>query len=62
MDHQKASAILMKLLAKKLLGAEEKEAVSTALGVLAWTSLAQSKIRAMGSKRNRLKNNKTKSL
>jgi hypothetical protein len=62
MDHQKASAVLIKLLEKKSLSAEEKEAVSTALGVLAWTSLAQSKIRGMGRKRNRLKNSKVKSL
>jgi len=56
MDHQKASAVLMKLLDKDQLEDEEREAVFTAVGVLAWTSLSKSKIKAMRDKRERLKN------
>jgi hypothetical protein len=45
MDHQKASAILIKLLDKNQLDDEEREAILTAIGVLAWTSLSKSKIK-----------------
>ncbi len=51
MEHQEAIAILKKLLDKKSLDAEEKEAVLTAIGVLAWTSLSKSRVKAMGEKR-----------
>ena len=56
MDHQKASTILMKMLDKNQLEDEEREAILTAIGVLAWTSLSKSKIKAMRDKRERLKN------
>ena len=56
MDHQKAFAILIKLLDKNQLDDEEREAILTAVGVLAWTSLSKSKIKAMRDKRERLKN------
>ena len=50
MDHQKAIVILKNLLNKDSLDAEEKEAVFTAIGVLAWTSLSKAKIKAMRDK------------
>lgn len=56
MEHKEASDILINLLNKDLLNAQEKEAVFTALGVLAWTSLSKSKIKAMRNKREKLKN------
>ena len=58
MDHKKASAVLIKLLDKKVLDAEEKEAVSIAIGVLAWTALSQGRIKAMRAKREKLKGSK----
>jgi hypothetical protein len=62
MEHKEASTILIKLMGKNLLDAKEKEAVLTAVGVLAWTSLSKSKIKAMREKRERLKNRKVRSL
>lgn len=46
MDHKKAIDILISLLDKYSLNAEEKEAVKTAIGVLGWTTLSKSKIKA----------------
>ncbi len=53
MEDKKAADILMKLLDKKILNAEEKEAVSTAIGILSWTVLSQSRIKAMKTKRDK---------
>lgn len=52
MNHKEASAILIKLLDKPGLSPEEKEALSTAVGVLAWTSLAQSRVQSLKAKRD----------
>ncbi len=46
----------MKLLDKDQLEDEEREAVFTAIGVLAWTSLSKSKIKAMRDKREGFRN------
>jgi hypothetical protein len=56
MEHKEASAILINLLGKDLLGPEEKEAVLTAVGVLAWTALSKSKIKAIKDKREKFQN------
>lgn len=56
MEHKEASIILISLLNKNLFDIEEKEAVLTAIGVLAWTSLSKSKIKAIRDKREKLKN------
>jgi hypothetical protein len=61
MDHQEASTILIKLLNKNSFSDEEKEAVFTAIGVLGWTSLSKSKIKAMRDKREKSKNGEIKS-
>ena len=57
MEYKKAVTILISLLDKHLLDAEEKEAVLTAIGVLDLASLAKSsikrKIKAQKAKRDK---------
>jgi hypothetical protein len=53
MEHKEAIAILISLLDKRSLDAEEKEAVNTAIGVLSWTTLAKSRIKAQKAKRDK---------
>ena len=53
MEYQKAVAILKSLLDRHSLDAEEKEAVLTAIGILAWVSLSKSKIKAQKAKRDK---------
>jgi hypothetical protein len=58
MDYQKATNILKNLLDKESLNVEEKEAVFTAIGVLAWASLSKSRIKAMRNKHEEFKSGK----
>jgi len=53
MEQQKAIVILKNLLDKSSLSAEEKEAVMTAIGILSWTSLSKSHIKAQKAKRDK---------
>ena len=53
MEYKKAIAILKSLLDRQSLDAEEKEAIMTAIGILSWGSLSQSKIKAQKAKRNK---------
>ncbi len=53
MEYQKAIAVLKTLLEGHSLGAEEKEAVTTAIGLLSLGSLATSKIKAQKAKRDK---------
>ena len=53
MDDKKAAEILIKLLEKKLLSDEEKEAVKSAIGILSWTSLSKSRIKAIKNKKEK---------
>jgi len=53
MEHKKAIAILLRLLEKHSLGAEEKEAIMTAIGVLSWSTLSESKIKAQKARRDK---------
>ena len=53
MEYQKAIDILIKLLEKHSLDAEEKEAVMTAIGLLSWGSMAKGKIKALKAKREK---------
>ena len=53
MEYQQAIAILRSLLDRHSLGAEEKEAVMTAIGVLSWGSLSKGKIKAQKAKRDK---------
>ncbi len=47
MEDKKAAEILSGLLDKHKLSEEEKKAVLTAIGVLAWTSLGKSRIKGL---------------
>ena len=47
MEYKKAVNILIKLLDKHSLDAEEKEAVLTAVGVLDWVSLAKNRMKGI---------------
>lgn len=51
MDDKKAANILIRLSKKYSLNAEEKEAISTAVGALGWTALAKSGLKNLGKKR-----------
>jgi len=57
MEYKTAVTILMNLLDKHSLNAEEKEAVLTGIGVLDWASIAKnrikSKIKAQKAKRDK---------
>ena len=52
MDHKTAINILLKLLDKNSLTQEEREATLTAIGVLSWTQLAQSRLKILGKSRH----------
>ena len=47
MEYKKAVDILISMLDKHPLDAEEKEAVKTAIGILGWATFAKSKIKAL---------------
>ena len=53
MEYKKAIAILTSLLDRHPLNAEEKEAVTTAIGILSWGALAQSKLKVQKAKRDK---------
>lgn len=53
MEYQKAIAILKNLLDRHSLTTEEKEAVTTAIGILSWSSLSKSRIKAQKAKRDK---------
>jgi len=53
MDHKKALDILIRLSDKRSLDAEEKEAILTAVGVLSWSYLAQTRLQAKKAKREK---------
>lgn len=50
MENREAIAILQSLLARDALNAEEKEAVTTAIGVLSWLALTKGKMKARKDK------------
>jgi hypothetical protein len=52
MEYKQAVDVLKRLVEKHPLNAEEKEAVMTAIGVLAWGSLGKSKTRAIKAKKD----------
>ena len=53
MEDKKAIAILIKLLDKSSLNAEDKEAISAAIGILSWTSLSKSRIKTLKAKKDK---------
>jgi hypothetical protein len=54
MEDKKSAEILIKLLNKNILNAEEKEAVAAAIGILSWTALSQSRIKNLKAKQGKL--------
>lgn len=53
MEDKEAIEILMSLLKKSRLSAKEREAISSAIGVLSWTALASSRAKARKAKREK---------
>lgn len=51
MDDKKTIEVLSDLLKKGILNEEEDEAVRSAIGILSWTSLAESRIKALKARR-----------
>ena len=59
MDHKAAFEILKNILNKYPLNEEEKDAVNAAMGVLSWTMLGESKLKARKEdQRSRIKDRK----
>ncbi|MBN2239308.1 MAG: hypothetical protein JW712_06005 [Dehalococcoidales bacterium] len=56
MEPKEAIDILQALLKKDILSDEEKTAVETALGMLSWSSLARSNLKARKAKRDQKRN------
>ncbi|MFC1952046.1 hypothetical protein ACFLV8_00210 [Chloroflexota bacterium] len=56
MEYEKAIAILTNLLDKPSLNADEKEAITAALGVLSWAILSQNRIKDLEAKREARQN------
>jgi len=52
-EYRKAIAILEILLDRHPLDAEEREAVMTAIGVLSWASLSESRMKTQKAKRDK---------
>ncbi|MFC1899573.1 hypothetical protein ACFLXP_04500 [Chloroflexota bacterium] len=53
MEYKKAITVLKSLLDNHLLKSEEKEAVMTAISVLGWGSLYQSRVKAQKTRRDK---------
>ncbi len=53
MEHKEAADILIKLVSDGKFKAKEKEALMTAIGVLAWTSLSKSRVKSLKTKRDK---------
>ncbi len=56
MEHKEAIVILKSMLDKHPLNAEEKEAVTTAIGMLSWGALSKSRLKVLKAKRDKGKN------
>jgi len=53
MKDKEAMEILIRILEKRSFDAKEKEAISAAIGILGWTSLAESKIKERKAKKEK---------
>lgn len=53
MDDKKSIKVLLKLIEKSVLNTDETEAVRSAIGVLSWTSLAESRLRSIKAKKKK---------
>ncbi len=54
MDDQQALKILSELIKEDRLNAEEKEAITKAIGILSWTSLAKNRFKHIKERRQRM--------
>lgn len=50
MTDKKAASILLALMKKHSLQGEEKQAIESAIGILSWTSLSESRIKSLKDK------------
>lgn len=53
MDDKKAAVILIKLLKKRSLNNQEREAISIAIGILSWTSLSKSRVKTLKARQDK---------
>ncbi|MDD4858782.1 MAG: hypothetical protein PHR56_01050 [Dehalococcoidales bacterium] len=53
MEYDKAISILKTILEKPSLNVEEKEAITTAIGMLSWGALGQSRLKTQKAKRDK---------
>ncbi len=53
MEYKEAIAVLQKLLDRHPLDAEEKEAITVAIGMLSWAVLSKSTLKARKAKRDK---------
>jgi hypothetical protein len=53
MDHKEAMNILQELVKKGILNDSEREAVTTAIGILSWTTLSKGAAKARKEKRDK---------
>jgi hypothetical protein len=53
MDHKEAMNILQELVKKGTLTEPEREAVTTAIGILSWTTLSKGVVKARKEKRDK---------
>lgn len=51
MDFKQAISVLSKMLEQRSLDAEEKEAITTAIGVLDWAALGKNRLKSIAEKR-----------
>ena len=53
MDHKEAITVLQNLAERLPLEDREKEAIATAIGVLSWSTLSKSRIKALKARRDK---------
>ena len=53
MDHKETMNVLQALVKKGILTESEREAVTTAIGILSWTTLSKGVVKARKEKRNK---------
>jgi hypothetical protein len=53
LDDKKTIAVLFALIKRGVLSREEEEAVRSAIGILSWTSLAESRLKSIKAKREK---------
>lgn len=59
MEYKKAIAVLIKMLDKYSFGAEEKETILTAIGILDWAALGKNRLKGIIKSQKNKRKNKT---